>query len=136
LGLLNTLTENGSKFYVAHRPLSGVINSPTNIDPVTKRFRVKVELRVRDLDSLIPISLQLGNANHWVSEGRNISASPFTLNGLLGAQGWESPFGRADHGPTEPDDITELTGEGRRASNATKRPFKEQISGTSKKRRF
>lgn len=133
--LLNTLTEKGSKFYIAHRPLSGPINSLANIDPVTKHFRLKVELRVRDLGSLIPISLRLGNTNHSVSEGRNISASPFTVNGLLAAQGWESPFGRADHGPTEPRDVTRLTRECKRASGVTKRRSEEHNNSTSKRRR-
>ena len=134
--VLNTLTEKGSRFFVAHRPLPGLINSPTNIDPTTKSFRIKVELRVRELDSAFPISLRLGNTNHSISEGRNISASPFTINGLLEAQGWKSPFGRADHGPTEPDGITDLTGESRKAPKLTKRRCMEQNLGTTKRRRL
>jgi hypothetical protein len=134
--LLNSLTEDGSKFYVAHRPLSGPINRSANIDPATKLFRVKVELRVRDLDSSIPISLRIGNNKHSISEGRNISASPFTVNGLLEAQGWNNPFGRADHGPIEPDDLTRLTRECKGASKGTKRQFHCQNDNMPKRRRF
>jgi hypothetical protein len=133
--LLNSLTKEGSKFYVAHRPLSGPINSPANIDPATKNFRVKVELRVRDLDSLIPVSLRIGKSKQSMSEGRNISASPFTVNGLLEVQGWKNPFGRADHGPTDPDDLTRLARECKKASKVTKRHFEGQDNNTSKRRR-
>lgn len=134
-GLLDRLTEKGSRFYIAHRPLSGPINSLANVDPVTTHFRVKVELRVRDLDSLIPISLRLGNTNRSVGEGRNISASPFTVNGLSAAQGWENPFGRADHGPTEPDDAAGLALDRKRASRAIKRRLSWQSRNRSKRRR-
>ncbi|KAH8587835.1 hypothetical protein B0O99DRAFT_583936 [Bisporella sp. PMI_857] len=134
-GLLDRLTEKGSRFYIAHRPLSGPINSLANVDPVTTHFRVKVELRVRDLDSLIPISLRLGNTNRSVGEGRNISASPFTVNGLSAAQGWENPFGRADHGPTEPDDAAGLALDRKRASRVIKRRLSWQSRNRSKRRR-
>lgn len=111
--LLNTLTQQGSKFFVSHRPLPGVVNSPANIDPATKRFQIKVDLQVRDLDSAIPICLRIGDTNHSISRHRSISASPFTLNGLTASQGWDCHFGRADHGPTEPESITELVEIGR-----------------------
>ncbi|KAM3066494.1 hypothetical protein ACMFMG_011992 [Clarireedia jacksonii] len=134
--LLDRLTQNGSKFYIAHRPLSRPINDLANIDPVTKGFRLKVELRVRDLDSIIPISIRLGKATRSIIEGRSISASPFTINGLLKAQGWDSPFGRADHGPTEPDDIRTLALERkRRSSKIMKRHSKAQVTNTSKRQR-
>ena len=133
--LLNSLTEDGSKFYVAHRPLPGPINSQSKIDPATKLFRVKVELTVRDLDSPIPISLRIGNNKQSMSEGQNISASPFTVNGLLEAQGWNNPFGRADHGPIEPNDITRLVPECNRISKATKRRLHGQNHSTPKRRR-
>ena len=132
--LLNSLTEEGAKFYIEHRPLPGPINSPSNIDPATKHFRIKVELRVRELDSLIPISLRMGQNKQSTSEGRNISASPFTVNGLLEAQGWQSPFGRADHGRTEPDDLTGLARECERASKVSKRHFEGQNNNISKRR--
>lgn len=135
LGLLNTLTQQGSKFFVNHRPLPGVINSPANIDPVTKRFQMKVDLRIRDLDSAIPICLRIGDTNNSTSRFRSISASPFTLNGLTAAQGWNSHFGRADHGPTEPEDVAELADCGR-APKASKRRLKDHGSGTSKRPRL
>lgn len=131
--LLNKLSEKRSKFFVAHRPLSGAINSPANIDPVTKGFRIKVELKVRDLDSLFPVSLRLGNSNDSISEGRHVSASPFTLHGLLEAQEWASPFGRADHGPTEPDE-TKLNGGMRKIKESAKRRLFEQNPGSKRKR--
>ncbi|KFY06320.1 hypothetical protein V491_08710 [Pseudogymnoascus sp. VKM F-3775] len=133
--LLNSLAEDGSKFYVAHRPLPGPINSQAKIHPATKFFRVQVELRVRDLDSPIPISLRIGNNKESMSEGQNISASPFTINGLLEAQGWNNPFGRADHGPTEPKDLARLVPECKRISKVTKRRLHGQNHSTSKRRR-
>ncbi|CZT11980.1 uncharacterized protein RAG0_15979 [Rhynchosporium agropyri] len=108
--LLKSLTEDASKFYVAHRPLSGPIDSSANINPATNLFRLKMELRVRDLDSSIPISLRIGNDKRSISEGRNISASPFTVNGLLEAQG--------------------LIRECRGASKSTKRHFQGQSNET------
>jgi hypothetical protein len=131
--LLESLTKDGAKFYIEHRPLSGPIDSPANFDPATKHFRVKVELRVRDLDSLIPISLRIGKKEQSRSEGRNISASPFTVNGLLEAQGWKSPFGRADHGHTDPDDLNRPTRVCKRASHVTKRHFEGPNNNTSKR---
>ncbi|KAK8900811.1 hypothetical protein QC760_010575 [Botrytis cinerea] len=114
--LLDGLAKEGSKFYVAHCPLLGPINSPTNIDPITKQFRVKVELKVRDLNSPIPISLQIGKSKQSIREGKNISASPFTINGLLKTQGWKNPFGHADHGPTDPDNLNRFSHKYTRAS--------------------
>lgn len=134
--LLNSLAEDGSKFYVAHRPLPGPINSQAKIDPATNLFRVKVELRVRDFDSPVPISLRIGNNKQSMSEGQTISASPFTVNGLLEAQGWNNPFGRADHGPTEPKDLTRLVSECKRASKVTKRRLHDQNQSTPKRRRY
>jgi hypothetical protein len=128
---LNALTENGSKFYLSHRPISGAINSHKNIDPVTNRFRIKAEVQVRELDSAFPICLRLGYSKQPINGGRNISASPFTLDGLLEAQGWKNPFGRADHAPNEPDDVVNM-----KVPKEVKKRCRELSTHSNKRRRL
>jgi hypothetical protein len=89
---LNALIENGSRFYSSHRPISGAIYSHKKIDPVTNRFRIKAKVQVRALDSAFPIYLRLGYSKQPINGGRNISASLFTLNGLVGGPRLEEPF--------------------------------------------
>ncbi|PQE17590.1 hypothetical protein CJF32_00010591 [Rutstroemia sp. NJR-2017a WRK4] len=134
-------TMDGQKFY----DLPNQWNRAA--DDMKRYFRLNVQLQgktpalddvvltVRDLQVLIPISLRFGNSNRSIIEGRNISASPFTVNGLLEAQGWNSSFGRADHGPTEPDDIARLTLERKRASKTIKRHSKARSKNISKRQR-
>ena len=128
---LNALTKNGSKFYLSHQPISGAINGPKNIDPVTKRFRIKVEVQVRALDSAFPICLPLGHTKQPINGGRNINASPFTLDGLLEAQGWKNPFGRADHAPNEPDGVVNP-----KTPKDVKKRSREQSTHSNKRRRL
>ncbi|KAH8798354.1 hypothetical protein F5884DRAFT_870284 [Xylogone sp. PMI_703] len=128
--LLDRLTAKRSKFFVSHHALSGDVNDSANIDPSTKRFRIHVELIVPDSDALIPITLQIGNTTCSTNEGQNISASPFTLEALLEAQGWANPFGRANHGPIDPENII------RRPKTTGKRQFMMPHFNRSKRQRF
>jgi hypothetical protein len=75
-------------------PLAGCSNSDLNTAPL----QLPVDVCVPDLDVPFPVLLsQPGRP------ARQISASPFTLDWLLSAQGWHSPFGRPDHQPAGPE---------------------------------
>ena len=74
-------------------PLAGCNAADLNTVPL----RLPVEVCVSGLDVRFPVMLCKPQ-----QPARQISASPFTLNWLLTAQGWRSPFGRPDHGPVGP----------------------------------
>ncbi|KAI6080171.1 hypothetical protein F4821DRAFT_266146 [Hypoxylon rubiginosum] len=117
---INTLQKRGAEFMVSGKTVPLVGNS--HDDWNESLFQQPVHICVPTLHSTFPISMRYYDGNRY--KEHSISASPFTINSLLQAQGWNQPFGREDHGPTGP--VTDGTRKRRRplrAAEPRKRPL-------------
>jgi hypothetical protein len=86
--VLNQLSLTSAAFILGDRRLPISISNTLCFD-YQGNFRMKVDLAV---EAKFSIFLQEGN-----STPLNISGSPFSIDNLIGAQGLQAYFGRADH---------------------------------------
>jgi hypothetical protein len=89
--LLSQLTTNSAVFLLMTRPLPGLIKDRLSMDQ-DGNFKKRVSFEAPNRKSLISIHLKEGSL-----QSCNISGSPFSINGLVEAQGLELSFGRPDH---------------------------------------
>ncbi|KAF2182627.1 hypothetical protein K469DRAFT_711798 [Zopfia rhizophila CBS 207.26] len=86
--LLNQLSDRSAGFYLNNNPILGTLHDSSNLGE-NGDFRKRVELNVADR---FTVSLKQGD-----SEPCDISASPFSVDKLIEAQGLNADFGRASH---------------------------------------
>ena len=87
--LLSQLAKRSARFYLNGHSIPGMLNDLTCLG-ADGNFRKRVELKVTDK---FTITLKQGDLPPC-----DISASPFSVNRLIQAQGLDASFGRADHG--------------------------------------
>jgi hypothetical protein len=87
--LFSKLSTGSVRFWVDDWPMLESINDPSCFGK-DRNFRMRVRIETSDRFTM---SLKQGEAKAY-----NISGSPFSVKGLVAAQGLDAPFGRADHG--------------------------------------
>ncbi|KAF1974496.1 FabD/lysophospholipase-like protein, partial [Bimuria novae-zelandiae CBS 107.79] len=87
--LFSKLSTGSVRFWVNDWPMLQSINDPSCFGK-DRNFRMRVRTETSDRFTL---SLKQGEG-----KAHNISGSPFSVKGLVAAQGLDAPFGRADHG--------------------------------------
>ena len=98
--LFNQLSKSSAQFIFDERALSGAVEDRSSIDR-SGNFRKRVEFSLGDRQRKVSISLREGS-----HQPNNISGSPFSVDSLVGAQGMDAHFGRADHKKRkQPDDF-------------------------------
>jgi hypothetical protein len=86
--LLNQLSSMAATFYLNDCPISGAVGDRSFISK-DGNFRKRVEL---NLSGKFTIALKQGD-----SDPCHISGSPYMIDKLISAQGFDAHFGRADH---------------------------------------
>ena len=87
--LFRKLSRDSVRFWLNDWPMPELITDPSCFGK-DRNFRMPVRIETSDRFTM---SLKQGEA-----KACNISGSPFSVKGLIAAQGLDAPFGRADHG--------------------------------------
>jgi len=98
--LFNQLSKGSAQFLLDEHAILGAVEDRSSIDR-DGNFRKRVEFSICDRQRKISISLKEGS-----HPPNNVSGSPFSVDSLVGAQGMDAHFGRADHKKRkQPDDF-------------------------------
>ncbi|KAH7354518.1 hypothetical protein B0T11DRAFT_260903 [Plectosphaerella cucumerina] len=98
--LVSRLEREGFVFHVLD--ISVPLTGSAEWELETHPLRLPVEVCVSGLEARFSVAL-----SDQSRQSCDISSSPFTLNWLMTAQGWCKPFGRADHLPVGPREVSQ-----------------------------